>query len=142
MIKRILLMLKLDEPFERCFTLAMEMAQNSGAHLHIIHVLENQLRAQGVTGEQATECIRAAEARFKKTYLPLLKDFKRFAFNCWEGDPASETARFAAEIRADLLIVGCHKIGGRASFNRLGEVGSAIVQWAPCPVLVVPCANG
>ena len=52
------------------------------------------------------------------------------------GDAATEIARFAAEFRCDLLVMGTH---GRTGLRHLalGSVAEAVVRTAPCSVLVV-----
>jgi nucleotide-binding universal stress UspA family protein len=50
--------------------------------------------------------------------------------------PASEIAQLAADLEADLVVVGTH---GRRGLSRLvlGSVAEATIRLAPCPVLVV-----
>ena len=50
--------------------------------------------------------------------------------------PAEEIAQVAADLEADLVIVGTH---GRRGLSRLllGSVAEAVVRLAPCPVFVV-----
>ena len=50
--------------------------------------------------------------------------------------PAHELAQIAADLEADLVVVGTH---GRRGIARLllGSVAEAVVRLAPCPVLVV-----
>lgn len=50
--------------------------------------------------------------------------------------PAEEIAQLAADLEADLVIVGTH---GRRGLSRLllGSVAEGVVRLAPCPVLVV-----
>lgn len=50
--------------------------------------------------------------------------------------PSEEIARLAAELEADLVVVGTH---GRRGLTRLllGSVAEGVVRLAPCPVLVV-----
>lgn len=50
--------------------------------------------------------------------------------------PAEELAQFAADLEADLLVIGTH---GRRGVARLllGSVAESVVRLAPCPVFVV-----
>jgi hypothetical protein len=50
--------------------------------------------------------------------------------------PAEEIAQTAADLEADLVVVGTH---GRRGISRLllGSVAEAVVRLAPCPVFVV-----
>ena len=54
-----------------------------------------------------------------------------------EGSPAVEILRFAAEVEADLVVLGTH---GRTGFERLvlGSVTEKVLRKAHCPVLTVP----
>ncbi|MEX2046425.1 MAG: universal stress protein [Chloroflexota bacterium] len=53
-----------------------------------------------------------------------------------DGEPADRIVRDAREFRADLVVVGSRGHGAIATML-LGSVASAIVDHAPCPVLVV-----
>jgi nucleotide-binding universal stress UspA family protein len=53
-----------------------------------------------------------------------------------EGDPREQIVRVADEWAADLIVVGARGLTGLKEFV-LGSVSSAVVRWAPCPVLVV-----
>jgi nucleotide-binding universal stress UspA family protein len=53
-----------------------------------------------------------------------------------EGDPATVIAETAAEIDADLVVMGTH---GRTGFTRfiMGSVAEEVLRKATCPVLTV-----
>jgi nucleotide-binding universal stress UspA family protein len=51
------------------------------------------------------------------------------------GEAAEEIAQFAAELSADLVVVGTHPRHG-ASRWLIGSVAEKVVRSAPCPVLV------
>jgi nucleotide-binding universal stress UspA family protein len=52
------------------------------------------------------------------------------------GDVAGTVCRVAADVHADVIVVGSH---GRGAIERilLGSVSEQVVRHAPCPVLVV-----
>ena len=52
------------------------------------------------------------------------------------NDPAHELAQLAADVDADLLVVGTHDWRGEPR-PMLGSVAEAVTRLAPCPVLVV-----
>jgi nucleotide-binding universal stress UspA family protein len=56
------------------------------------------------------------------------------------GDPGSQIAEHAADIKAGLIVVSSH---GRTGFARmmLGSVAERVVRLAPCPVLVLRSAE-
>jgi len=52
------------------------------------------------------------------------------------NDPAHELAQLAAEVEADLVVVGTHDWHG-ASRPVLGSVAERVTRLSPCPVLLV-----
>lgn len=53
------------------------------------------------------------------------------------GDPVGEIARYAKEIGADLIVVGHRHLDGWAQRWWRGSVSKALIEHAPCNVLVV-----
>ena len=53
------------------------------------------------------------------------------------GDPASALARVAAELDADLIVMGTHGRGAR-SHALFGSIAMKTVQWSAVPVVLVP----
>lgn len=137
-IKRVLFMLKFSETSKESLRFAAEVAKSCGAKFHVLHVMDHRLSHPQVSDEEVMAATAEAEKRFKEEYEPILDGYREYYFNCWEGNPANDTAKFAQIIGADIIIVGSHSTNGKPSFNRLGAVGSAIMQWAPCPVMLVP----
>ena len=54
-----------------------------------------------------------------------------------DGDVVSEIVRLAAEIRAGVVVMGTHGLGGVKQLL-LGSVTEQVLREAPCPVLTVP----
>jgi universal stress protein A len=52
------------------------------------------------------------------------------------GNPYDEIVSAAKEIRADLIVIGSHGHAGLERFL-LGSTAERVVQYAPCPVLIV-----
>jgi nucleotide-binding universal stress UspA family protein len=97
------------------------------AYLQIpIDVAEEQLRGHVV---RRVEAFRESHARLARTLPRVLPHLRLQA-------PADELAQLAADLEADLVVVGTH---GRRGVSRamLGSVAEAVVRLAPCPVLVV-----
>ena len=53
------------------------------------------------------------------------------------GDPVGEVARYAQEIRADLIVVGHRHLDSWAKRWWRGSVSKALIEHSPCNVLVV-----
>jgi nucleotide-binding universal stress UspA family protein len=124
---------------EEALTCATDLAQEYGARLILLHVVET-LGPEGVTYGEAVS-------------LPQPEGYRRRLFNelhrvrvpnpkipvdymLAEGEPAAAIVRAAAEKQCDLIVVGSH---GRSGLRRWleGSVAEHVVRWAHCPVLVV-----
>jgi nucleotide-binding universal stress UspA family protein len=79
--------------------------------------------------ERRQQAYRAGKAQPGRTALRLVSHLRLEA-------PAEEIAQTAADLEADLVVVGTH---GRRGVSRLllGSVAEAVVRLAPCPVFVV-----
>jgi nucleotide-binding universal stress UspA family protein len=62
------------------------------------------------------------------------------SFRVGQGEPAEEILRAAAEVGADLIVMGTH---GRGGLRRLlaGSVAEAVLRRAACPVLALHAPN-
>src|SRR5690606_39204333 len=80
--------------------------------------------------EKRVSSFRAAHPELPPTFPDHLVAHQRVEM------PSEEIAQLAADLEADLVVVGTH---GRRGFSRflLGSVAEATVRLAPCPVLVV-----
>lgn len=116
---------------------AIDLAEQYGATVHVLHVVDEDLRSQfgeltGLgeelesRGQQAIERIeRMARAHGVAVETALE-----------EGDPATTISTYADGIGADLIVMGTH---GRSGVRRrlIGSVTDRVVREAPCPVLTV-----
>lgn len=125
---------------ERAVDLAVEMAQQFGAALTLVHVTEVPVFAYGsvgvVTGDLITPIREAAEQATATALaalqqrLPAAKSVVRLGF------AADEVLAAAQELGADLIVTGTH---GRRGMTHLllGSVAEKIVRMSPVPVLTV-----
>jgi nucleotide-binding universal stress UspA family protein len=131
----------------RAFELA---AERDPAELHLINVVQTygpQVAYEMPMDASALTVLTVAEARNRfKTYADqsiarfteqnpgkrLARVFTHVRFD----SVADEVAQLAADLEADLVVVGTH---GRRGLSRmlLGSSAEATVRLAPCPVLVV-----
>jgi nucleotide-binding universal stress UspA family protein len=132
---------------ERAFELAAERPQ---AEVHLVNVVQTygpQVAYEMPMDASALTVLTVAEARSRfKTYAdkalarfteqnpdrPFARAFTHVRFD----SIADEIAQLAADLEADLVVVGTH---GRRGLSRmlLGSSAEATVRLAPCPVLVV-----
>lgn len=131
----------------RAFELAAERDQ---AELHLVNVVQTygpQVAYEMPMDASALTVLTVAEARTRfKTYAdqavarfsaqsPGKGSFRVFTHMRFDS-VADEIAQLAADLEADLVVVGTH---GRRGLSRmlLGSSAEATVRLAPCPVLVV-----
>jgi nucleotide-binding universal stress UspA family protein len=129
-----------DLALERAFELA---AARPRADVHVLNVV----RLYGAQAEYEGSPVPAASIADATAQVEHYAEERRRAF---EGSldsvrlrahlrldaPAHEIAQIAADLEADLVVVGTH---GRRGIARwlLGSVAEAVVRLAPCPVFVV-----
>ena len=129
---------------------ALELAQQRPTELHALHVLPLNLPGLSpsptntaatpplpAAGEAAAHLKEHVETRARtllgsRTTRPAARLVTHIRLDA----PNVEVAQLAADLEADLIIVGTH---GRQGVSRLflGSVAEATVRHAPCPVLVV-----
>ncbi|MBI3940860.1 MAG: universal stress protein [Acidobacteria bacterium] len=119
---------------------ALSLALESKATLHLLHVVE--LPATG--DPEAVGEVEALAGRLcdegKQRLEALIPENKEQDLTIetavLRGSPASQIARFAKRIEADLLVVGTH---GRRGWARvvMGSTAEQLLRHAPCQVLVV-----
>ena len=141
LFKRIIIALRFNKVGEAALEKGVQLAREHGARLQIFHALDYRLLHPGAPSEEILSLTESAQHRFKSTLKPLLGDFDNFAFNCWEGDPPCEICRLAIAVNADLVIIGCHQAPHGKSVYRIGNIGMAILESVPCPILLVPCPD-
>lgn len=128
------------------FDYAIQLCQaNPNAVLHAVHVagVPNTVEDHAllsILGEREGELAprlrdyiekRAVSAKERGLTIPA----RIVGHLRWDA-PGDEIAQLAADLQADLVVVGTH---GRRGLTRLlmGSVAEAVVRLAPCPVTVV-----
>jgi nucleotide-binding universal stress UspA family protein len=119
---RILFAGDLSERSRAAFGAACSRARESGAHLHVLNVVETRAHCK-----EAEDELRA----FYRAAPALAVDY---LVRC--GNEPDAILRAADEVGADLIVVGTH---GRTGLDRLlcGSVAESVLQRSSRPVLVV-----
>jgi nucleotide-binding universal stress UspA family protein len=135
-----------DLALEQAFALAMARPK---AEVHIVNVVRlygNQALMDAPTTQAGFVAVSLADA---KAQLDAYVERQKTAFGKSQNGsrmsvvahlrleaPAEEIAQIAADLEADVIVVGTH---GRRGVARLllGSVAEAVVRLAPCPVFVV-----
>jgi nucleotide-binding universal stress UspA family protein len=139
--RRILLPIAFTEHCQRTAAHAAWLAQQAGATLHLVHVVENPLdplykpeeaqhwqtvehadaKAREMLGETARACLPAEAPR---------------ELHVLAGDPYEKIIGCADKIEADLIVMSTH---GKSSLVHLllSDLAEKIARHARCPVLLV-----
>lgn len=119
---------------------ALSLAQESGAALYLLHVVEGPVGIDPVVGSTlatSVEGMKEAALRHLQTLIPAnLGQNLSIEKVVIEGKPSHAIAEFARRQGADMIVVGTH---GRAGLTRmlLGSTAEHLLREAPCQVLVV-----
>lgn len=138
---------------ELAFKKALELAvQHSLSEVHVLNVMPLNLPLLApeleITKKPATAAIDEAAQRIAAHAEQRVAEFRasrandsalaglRVVPHLRTDSPAFEVAQLAADLEADLVVVGTH---GRRALARMlvGSVAELTVRLAPCPVLVV-----
>jgi len=133
-----------DLALERAFELA---AARPRAEVHVLSVVnlygaqaivDGSAQPVGVSSVTLADAISALEHYVQQRRSSFQGTLDSVEVRCHLrlDAPATEVAQMAADLEADMVVVGTH---GRRGIARLllGSVAEAVVRLAPCPVLVV-----
>jgi len=147
LIQTILVPIDFSEHSAAALALAIQLAKSSDAALHLAHV-DDFIAYTLPNGAVIYDAITLARLRegMRQRLLAMQAEVQkagvaRVQTTVLEGQPDVEVVRHAAELGADLIIMGTH---GRRGFSHLmlGSVAERVVRKAPCPVIAVPLARG
>jgi nucleotide-binding universal stress UspA family protein len=140
-LNRILLATNFRASSNVATNIARQMMENSGAELHAIYVIGDYFEQISVMFPEGG---RSALSRMRAEVESRMQSFAgegngRVKTHIAEGRPYAEIVRLAAEIDADLIVIGttvhASLFGGAPA---LGSEIERVVRNAPCPVLCVP----
>lgn len=124
---------------ERAFELA---AETPGGEVHLLNVVQPIATPYTVLGGITLADLEQSLTEYARQRLALFRESSnsnapvKVVCHLRQDAAAHELAQLAADLDADLVVVGTH---GRRGAERLflGSVAEMIVRLAPCPVLVV-----
>jgi nucleotide-binding universal stress UspA family protein len=126
-----------DQAFE-ALAMALNLAKDSGAELHMVSVEEVPLLPQSM--EEVREDTGLDARRFhavlnRSRTLAAARGVQLHT-HVLAGHPVRDIVNLAADLGADLLVVGAS--GHSALYDRMvGSRADRLVHLSPCPVLVV-----
>ena len=136
-----------SEPPELALEKALELAADKGdAELHVLNVCLSEMAVGTLNGigaspptlENANVCLQRHVARIVSDFQARTgcTPFKRLVTHVRIDEPGVEIAQLAADVAADLVVLGTHDRHGLPRLL-LGSVAEAVARLAPCSVLVV-----
>jgi len=142
-IKRILVPTDFSIPAEEAVDYAATLAARFGATVHLIHVLQDPLAAQGAWEFYIPDSPEMRERRHQDAKDRLwhiasshAKPDVRITTEARFGSPTAEIVAAAMAYGSDLIVMGTH---GRTGLPHLllGSIAERVIRTAPCPVLAV-----
>lgn len=130
-VQKILYPTDFSSPSTLAYFHALGLAEAYKAGLTVLHV--------HTPGGPDAPDKRAAQAQLESVHPANPSIAVRHALR--EGDAAAEIVKYAADMGADVIVLGTH---GRTGVDRLvlGSVAERVVRDAPCSVLVVKLPKG
>jgi len=144
--RRILFCSDFSENADFAFGFAVDAAvRNAGSTLYLLHVLpepDAQFWKTYIYASDADPDAKAKadiDARIARDYLPRLPPGLAFQKVFRIGKAADEILAFAAQEKADLIVLGRQGKGAVRSIF-FGDVAARVARNATCPLLIVPMA--
>jgi nucleotide-binding universal stress UspA family protein len=142
MYKRILLAYDGSAPGQQALLDCHEIAQWSQAELHLIAVMPLPLTTLGAdAGVYDQELQESEKSRYRDILDSGLRKLADAGLSARgdvvTGDAVDEIAHCARRIGADLIVVGHKHLDGWAARWWRGSISKALIEHAPCSVLVV-----
>lgn len=142
--RNILVTVDLGEHTKAVLDYAIELIAKLGARAHLLHSVDWPLLGAELPAVSDAAMAEIQERKRKElaglaaAYPGVLQADSAMLR---EGDPRAVIPATAAELDADLIVMGTH---GRRGFSRwmLGSVAESVARTARCPVLVVRVGHG
>jgi nucleotide-binding universal stress UspA family protein len=127
-----------SETSRAAVALARDLSCETGATLTVVHVCEVQGLSRGgpLPYDELAPVAARAQARIEELIASLRRACPGATALVKLGAPAEQILAVAADVRADLIVLGTHGRHGLAHAV-LGSVAEKVVRAAPVPVLTV-----
>jgi nucleotide-binding universal stress UspA family protein len=139
-VARILAAVDLSEFSRSTLAHARGFAELHGAHLDVLHVIQEVIIPSAYGPELAPMVTPDLEEQSRRALDQLIADVGpgggSLEAHVSVGYPATEILRFADEYGVDLIVMATHGLTGLEHFL-IGSVTEKVVRKAPCPVFTV-----
>lgn len=142
MYKRILLAYDGSEAGQKALLDCREIAQWNQASISLVAVMSLSVGVMGIEGGYySTEMIDQERDKYQQTLNDGVRRLAEAGYHAHGevlvGDVVQEVTRCAKTLEADLIVVGHRHLDNWAARWWRGSVSSALIEHAPCSVLVV-----
>ena len=143
-IARILVPTDFSETSDGALEYAYQLAEQFGASLQLLHVLDDPFVTEGLAAEAymteapvlRTAMLRDAQEKLARRAVARKPGALTIDTEVLFGHGAKTIAEYAATTAADLIVMGTHGRTGMAHLL-LGSVAERVVRMATCPVFTV-----
>jgi len=143
-IARIVVPVDFSTHADRAIDYAMAMGKHFGACVELFHVVEDPFGCGGWGSEVYVSdldglrerVVKEAKARLEARRAAIPASNVTLVATVRMGHVAQTIVDYAADVQADLIVMGTHGRTGVAHFI-IGSVAERVVRVAPCPVLTV-----
>jgi len=142
--KNILYAVDFSESSDYAFGYAFSLARKFSARLNIIHVINEPVDLRGfyvphISFEKLEEEIEQGAQKMMESFCRShIRDYEQVSTFIVPGIPYDEIIKKAAEISADLIVMGTH---GRSGLDHVlfGSTAEKVVRKSKIPVMTVRC---
>ncbi len=140
-LKNILVPIDFSPPSKNAFKYAVRFAEEFGAELTLLYVLEPQSLTGSMAIPETSAFVEADIVAAGKNLRSLIasvrnRKIERPHWKVRAGLPSHEIVEAAKEMDVDLIVMATHGYTGWKHFC-IGSTAERVVRAAPCPVLVV-----
>ena len=144
--RRILVPLDFSKHAEAALALAIDLAKQSGAEIHLVHAYELPTAVTMAYGVAIPQSVwdgvqEAAQARLDEGRKKVAEAGVKVSTHVASGPAADAIAHAAETFGADLIVMGTRGLTG-LKHVLLGSVAERTIRTAPCPVLTVKADAG
>jgi nucleotide-binding universal stress UspA family protein len=142
-LKRVLLATNFRPSSVAATQLATQMTNHLGAELHAVYVIGDYLEQISVMfPEGGLAALTRLRSYVQERMTQLVRAGAGATTHIAEGRPYQEIVKLAANIDADLIVIGTAVHGSLFGNSQvLGSEIERVIRNAPCPVLCVPAAR-
>jgi len=139
-IRKILIPIDGSDSSMRATDFALKLAKHFGSEIIAIYVIDRIILEEISKIHERREVEEEIKRKAKRCLNYVVKSAEKEGLKASsilvEGQPHDQIVRHAESLRTDIIVMGSK---GRRGTNRIliGSVAERVIEYAPCPVLVI-----